>query len=107
MPRTGRWLLTAIAAGVMTLTACAGHRDPRAEMQQRCTALRDHVVDLQVANLTVDREKHRAALTRSLGSRYVDECVSAQPSSEIDCAMSAHSSTELARCYGHSAEASR
>jgi hypothetical protein len=107
MSRTGRWLLTAIAAGVMTLSACAGHEDPRAEMQQRCTVLRAHVVDLQVANLTVDREKHRAALTRSLGTHYVDDCVSRQSSADVDCAMSARSSAELARCYGHNAEASR
>lgn len=86
---------------VLMLSACAseGNQPPEAS---RCMKLRDHLVDLQVADIHVatgiDREAHRRALASALGEDFTSTCTSTLSESQVDCALSANDATAAAAC---------
>lgn len=96
-PRAG-WL--AILA--LAVASCGSADDETAsagdELRSRCTAYRDHLVALQVPDDFVDVAAHRAALTASLGDRFVDDCVGNAVPAELACATAATSNEELSKC---------
>jgi len=78
----------------------AGCTEDEAELaQKRCSALRDHLIDLrlQAANDLVDVKAHRKALQQALGADFVVHCRE-RPLEEIRCALSAKDTSSVAEC---------
>lgn len=86
---------------VLVLSACAseGNQPPEA---RRCATLRDHLVDLQVADIHVatgiDREAHRRALASALGDDFAATCASTLTEAQVECALGATDATSAAAC---------
>ena len=75
------------------------------ELRDQCAQLRDHLVALDVANVTNDREAHRAALERALGSGFVDDCAARHAPADVTCGIAASSLEAAAHCEGARATA--
>ncbi len=89
-----------IAFVVVALAAC-GHDidDDEAVSEQACERLRDHVVDVRLANATgVEREPHRRALRQALGKGFVSSCVGSLSDAQLQCALKAPDSAAIAAC---------
>jgi hypothetical protein len=86
-----------IACVALLHCGCATDSGPTKPSTKACEQLRDHVVDLRVAELHQDREAHRAALKQALGDHYVSSCVE-RPRARFDCEMKASSIDALRNC---------
>lgn len=86
---------------LLVLAACAseGNQPPEAS---RCAKLRDHLVDLQVADINpatgIDREAHRRALAGALGEDFATTCTSTLTDSQVECALGAGDASAAAAC---------
>jgi hypothetical protein len=60
--------------------------------------MRDHLVDLRLANVDADREEHRAVMRRALGSEFIDSCQRSMSDDQIACIVNADDSEEAAEC---------
>ena len=86
---------------LLALSACAseGNQPPEAS---HCAKLRDHLVDLQVADIHiatgVDREAHRRALTGALGHDFAATCAGTLTESQVECALGASDAASAAAC---------
>ena len=86
---------------ILVLSACAseGNQPPEAS---RCVKLRDHLVDLQVADIHVatgiDREAHRRALASALGDDFTSTCAGTLTEAQVDCALDARDASAAAAC---------
>jgi hypothetical protein len=63
-------------------------RDERATRDTECAQVRDHIVDLALGGVQIDREQHRQALLRAYGNEVVSLCANA-PQDAVDCALAA------------------
>ncbi len=84
------------------LAACGSADEATTEddLRAQCAQLRDHLIDLDVENVTVDRDAHRAALARALGDHFVDDCAANKSASAITCGLTAGSLEVAAHCEG-------
>jgi hypothetical protein len=71
---------------------------------ERCTDLRDHLVDLRIAEAMGDgvlssseRESHRAALASAL-SNFVQSCTSSYTPTQLQCSLDAHDMAAALAC---------
>jgi hypothetical protein len=90
-----------IAVLATFLTLAAGCSEDPPSPQQRCDELRDHLVNLRLSDVStpdVDLAAHRSAMTAALGTRFVDNCVSAFTDKQIRCVMAATDSQTAADC---------
>jgi len=88
--------------------SCAGNSDDSGLAEgPRCEQLRDHLVDIRLADAHVatgvDREAHRAAMKTSLGSEFVASCTGKLTESEVSCALRATDAAGAAACSSASA----
>jgi len=75
--------------------------DPVTEARQRCTDLRDHVVDLRlkdIADPAVDVAAHRAAMTQALGDHFVDSCLKDLSEKQMNCVLTASDTQSVTDC---------
>jgi hypothetical protein len=87
-------LLSLAAAG------CASAEDETQSAKRRCTALRDHLIDVQLESASgnrVDLKQHREALQQALGDDFVEHCQD-RPVAEVKCALAAKDSSSVAAC---------
>ena len=85
----------------LALGCTASADDPSVEARQRCTDLRDHVVDLRlndVGDPGVDLAAHRAAMQQALGDHFIDGCMNDLSEAQKTCVTSATDSQALAAC---------
>jgi hypothetical protein len=83
--------------GFVILMGCGSGGDAR-HKSAACERLRDHLVELQLARAThIDADRHRTAMRRGLGPKFVDRCQQLARA-EIDCALAAADPAEAARC---------
>lgn len=91
-----RWCVIFMFVGCATSDS-GGSAEPR-----QCERLREHLVDLQVADIHVatgiDREAHRRAMTNALGGDFVSSCTSKLTESQIECALGAGDRLAAAAC---------
>jgi hypothetical protein len=101
-----RTIRIVIFSGLVGLAAC-GNRDERTteDLRDRCAQLRDHLIDLDVEHVTVDRDAHREALARALGDHFVDDCAERRSAAAVTCGLTAGSLEVAARCEGSRATA--
>ncbi|MGE3601565.1 MAG: hypothetical protein AB7N70_39175 [Dehalococcoidia bacterium] len=65
--------------------------------KRECERLRDHLVDLRVAQANVDGAAHREAMTKALGESFASSC-EALSQRERDCAFKATDAAAAAAC---------
>jgi len=86
---------------LLVSTACASDREDSEDDARRreCVALRDHVIDVRLADATnVDQAAHREVLRQALGTRFVDECTKTVDERQRHCALSATSADGIQAC---------
>ncbi len=100
MPEGMRLAFVAIAAA-LALGACVSGPEP--EPKPPCDRLRDHMVDVHLADASmVNKEAHRNVLQRALGDDFVARCEAQLSLRQVECALKATSSSALAACEGNS-----
>ena len=85
---------------VLILVAACGEDQDVAETAEltRCERLRDHLIDLRLAEATnVDKDAHREAMRNALGTSFLGECAR-MPESDRDCALEATDTNAAAAC---------
>jgi hypothetical protein len=105
--RTARRLImigcVAVVAGLSSTTlGCGGgdHTETEAE-QTACERLRDHLVELRLADASgVDLAAHREAMRSALGEGFIAGCQS-MPEQQIECALDAPDLETAASCTSH------
>lgn len=100
--------LRSLALLLMLSAGCwesAAEREPAEDAHAACAHLRDHLVDLDLENVSADRDAHRAALEHALGDGFVDECAAHRSPASVMCASHAGSLEVAARCEGSPASA--
>jgi len=90
------WVLLAVVAG------CADHGTVDRE---GCARLRDHVVDLRVADaaseLGTDVAQHRRALNQALGEDFIASCVRSMSYEQLECSLKLSSLADSGNCVDH------
>lgn len=96
-------LASSIALVTSVSVGCAGITDEDGvAARARCEKLRDHVVDLRLADATgVDTNAHRVAMLHALGDDFVASC-SKLARRQVDCALDARDSAAAAACSSSS-----
>jgi len=86
------------------LVGCAASQKDEAK---RCTELRDHLVDLRLAQSEgakdalgnpIDLEPHRAALKQAMGADFVTQCQKEFTHAQIKCVLAANDSPSATAC---------
>lgn len=95
-------VLVALAAATW-VGGCGTESSGLQGSRRDCTKLRDHMVELRMDSVTVDREQHRAAVTASLGDGFVRRCVEQivdgqMSSKQLQCGLAATDSEALGAC---------
>ncbi|MFN0246895.1 MAG: hypothetical protein ACKV2T_08295 [Kofleriaceae bacterium] len=94
-----------MALGLMV--GCSGDAGDEDEPRPRltpCEQLRDHLIDLRLADaVNVDKKAHRESLRTAMGANFVESC-SKLGDDAIRCAMQANDSTTAAACAGTTTE---
>jgi len=87
---------------VTLLLSCADNSDNGAAEARRCEQLRDHLVEIRLADVHiatgVDREAHRVAMKTALGGEFVASCTSKLTESQVNCALRATDTAGAAAC---------
>ena len=88
-----------LIALVLLVGACA---DQEIVDRAGCTRLRDHVVDLRVADaageLGGDVAQHRRAMNQALGEDFVANCVQAMSYQQLECSLKLTDLADSERC---------
>jgi hypothetical protein len=90
-----------VVAMTMAVSGCGGS-EPREgdEPSRRCERMRDHLVDLRLADATgIDREGSRALMRSALGDDFIDSCARTLTTEQIECALRAASAELAAACH--------
>lgn len=87
---------------VISLWLVAACSEQHSVDRDGCTRLRDHVVDLRLADssneLGADAAQHRAAMKQALGDGFIDNCVQTMSYEQLDCSLKLTSLGDSARC---------
>ena len=76
-----------------------GESDESGGLTKQCERVRDHLVDLRLADATgVDRAAHKEAMQRALGAAFIDHCSNAMTTAQIDCVLDGADSSTAAAC---------
>jgi hypothetical protein len=90
-----------LIALVLLVGACTDH-----DVVDRagCTRLRDHVVDLRVADaageLGGDVAQHRRAMKQALGEDFIANCVQAMSYEQLACSLKLTNLADSGQCVG-------
>ena len=87
-----------ITSIIVLVAACASGESQQEPPKAGCEMYREHMLDVRVAHLTAHRDKHRAALKRSLGDDFVADCERRLTQADLDCAMAAKTTEQLRAC---------
>lgn len=70
-----------------------------------CTRLRDHVVDLRLADgaseLGSDVEQHRRAMKQALGEEFIEHCVRTMSYEQLECSLKLSGLGDSDHCVDH------
>ena len=89
--------------GLLLLIALSGaagcaSEDPKDVSVRECRRLREHLVDLRLADTHVDVAAHREALTRALGDEFVNRCAQDFTPTQVHCALATKDSLRAFEC---------
>ncbi|MGE0866915.1 MAG: hypothetical protein AB7P03_00015 [Kofleriaceae bacterium] len=95
-------LMRTVAGLVIFCVLLAGCTSNDGDSRKReCERLRDHLVDLRVAQANVDEAAHREAMIKALGESFASSC-EALSQRERDCAFKATDAAAAAACSASS-----
>lgn len=63
-----------------------------------CAQLREHLIEVRMRAVTLDRPAHRASIEASFGDGFVGECVATMSPSQVRCGRAAADAAALAAC---------
>jgi hypothetical protein len=88
------------AALAVALSACADEPSPQETARKRCVALRDHLIDLRLADAAqaIDVTAHREAMKQALGEGFIETCVQQVSAGELNCELSATNLSAASAC---------
>lgn len=91
-----------LVAIILCAAACSDHETVD---RAACTRLRDHVVDLRLADsssaLGKDATQHRAAMKQALGDAFIDNCVQTMSYEQLDCSLKLKNLADSDQCVKH------
>jgi hypothetical protein len=101
----------------MLVLSCGSSDNADETIAQRCTRMRDHLVDLRLntiaprtnhdpnvpadraaASSTSIREQHRTSVIAALGEDFANRCASTMTATQIDCVLEAADSDAASAC---------
>lgn len=86
-----------VVVTVALIFACGDDR-PDAKPETRCEQLREHLIDLRLADaMHVDKDAHREALRGSMGNEFLTSCAKLSDQ-VVACGLTASDSTTAAAC---------
>ena len=92
---------------VLIALLAAGCTDHGTVDRESCTRLRDHVVDLRVADaaseLGNDVAQHRRAMNQALGETFIASCVQSMSYEQLECSLKLSSLSDSGNCVDHAA----
>ena len=91
---------------VIALAGCTADDGAAEPAARPCALLRDHVVDLRLANAQGapnDLALHREAMQRALGDDFVASCEKAMTASQIECGTGARDLAAVSACVAAAA----
>lgn len=95
------WIVTACLAVI----GCSSSDDFEVD-RARCTQLRDHMVDLRLADasgiVSSELTQHRTAMNSALGDRFVGECQASLSKTELRCSLAAKTLSSASDCSARS-----
>ncbi len=88
-----------LAVLVLLGIGCSSSEDDGDASRRKCVQLREHLVDVRLKDVTnVDAAAYRAVMARSLGDRFVTECIRDLSELQIKCALAATDSASVTAC---------
>lgn len=85
-----------ICAATGALTSCASESD--SVSRKDCERLRDHLIEIRMQSVTVDRDQHLIALRSSFDESFITTCFSSTTEEQLACALAAKDSDGLVAC---------
>ena len=89
-----RWLVS--------IALLAGCTERNTVDREGCARLRDHVVDLRVADaageLGNDLAQHRRAMNQALGETFIDNCVRSMSYEQLECSLKLSDLADSGNC---------
>lgn len=99
-PTRSRLRNTVLQVIVLSLplgVACISSDESGPPTRERCIKLRDHLVELRLAQTSVDVDAHRDILRRSMGEEFMTTCA-ALPPAELRCTSEAKDLSAAIAC---------
>ena len=88
-----------VALLVMAAACASSDGDEREARTKQCERLREHVIDVRLADARgVDLDAHRAAMRSALGADFLASCSNDMTDTQIECALEASDSGTAAKC---------
>jgi hypothetical protein len=88
----------ALALGVL-VAGCGSGSSGAGDARKQCAQLEERLVDIQMQNVTADREQHRAAYRAALDDRFAAHCLDEMSADERDCVLAANDAAALVACH--------
>ena len=103
------WMRAGLLLLLTAWTACGTDEDDVAPLPETpCERLRDHLVELRMADVTgVDVEPHKQAMRQAMGPSFLASCARDLTPSQIRCATVAVDSNAASACVTSSAKGAR
>ncbi len=85
---------------VMVVAACGHDDDPDGDATRRCAQVREHVIDLRLADASnIDVAAHRVAMRNALGDGFVASCKATMTTAQASCVLSAVDAASANACH--------
>ena len=86
-----------IALLITSLIACAS--DAPESATEQCTAVRDHLIELRLADASgVDRAAHARAMSAALGADFLERCQTGLSEQQRSCVVNAVTAQIASNC---------
>lgn len=87
-----------LVSGLAVVSIGCGADEP--SPRPRCEQLRDHLIDVRLANMdAADREAHRTTMRASLDGEFMAQCAKL-PTTRVNCALAASDAAGVRACTG-------
>lgn len=103
MTGLGRYASLLISLVALLGSGCVSPatEDDGVSLRQRCSTLRDHVIELRLQDATgidADLAAHRTAMKQALGPGFIEQCASGFSEAQVACALGATDMHGVSSC---------
>ncbi len=82
---------------ISSVIGCASEDAKEASLRE-CRRLREHLIDLRLADTHVDVVAHRKALSGAMGDDFVNRCAEDLTTAQVRCALATKDSLKALEC---------